>query len=405
MIENKPKITILSQYFYPEVASTGQLMTELALGLKERGCDVRIVTGQPSYIKGVDKLQGKEIYQGVEIKRTWNTRFDKNKKVGRILNLCSFFISTFVFLLFTKEKRPLLIVSVPPFAGVLGVLLKFIRGQKYAFIVYDVYPDIAVELGYLKRDGIITRFWEKLNKLVYGWADIVVVLGETMKEKINKYTDISKVEIIHNWADKDFIIPLKKEDNWFCKKYGLDGFVVMYSGNIGLFHDLETIIYAAKELEKEKIKFLIIGEGGKKEKLRQIAQELRLSNILFLPYQPREVLPHSLTAGDVSIVSLEKGLEGLAVPCKLYTSLAAGQAIIALVGEDSDVAEIIKKHECGIRVEEGDVKGFVNAVKTLMKDEELLNRMKANARRCFEENFDRQKALDKYYSVVLKLNG
>jgi glycosyltransferase involved in cell wall biosynthesis len=405
-MDKKKKITILSQYFHPEVASTGQLMTELAVGLRKKGCEVRVITGQPSYLKDEGKLPNKEYYHDIEIKRVWNTRFDKNKNVGRALNQGSFFISAFTSILFSRQTHPLLIVSVPPFSGVLGAFMKIIKKQKYAFLVYDIYPDIAVELGYLKKDGIIARVWEMVNRVVYDKADLIITPGEKMKEKISKYTsDSSKVEVIHNWADKEFIKPLKKEENWFRKQHGLDHFVVLYSGNIGLGHDLETIIYAAKELEKEDIKFIIIGEGGKKGKLIQLAKELRLSNILFLPFQPKEVLPYSLSAGDVSIVSQEKGLEGLAVPCKLYTSLAAGQAIIAMVGEYSDVAEIIEKYECGIRVDQRFIDGFVEAVRTFRLDKRLLNRMQKNARKCFEQNFDRNQAEIEYYNIVTRLNS
>ena len=227
-----------------------------------------------------------------------------------------------------------------------------------------------------------------------------------MEEKVKGYIDRpEKLRVIHNWADGDFIKPLRKSKNDFCKTLGLeDKLVVLYSGNIGLSHDLETVIKAAKKLENEDIAFLFIGEGGKKEKLKRMAEKLKLNNVLFLPYQSIENLPYSLTCGDISIVSLEDGVEGLAVPSKLYAYLAAGSAIIGVVGRGSEVSDIIKGHRCGFQIEQRDVVGLVKAVTILKEDRKLLDEMKANARRCFEENFEKEMAMVKYYRVIASLS-
>lgn len=405
MTKNNPEITILSQYFYPEVASTGQLMTELALGLKERGCDVHIITGQPPYYKK-EKLLAEEDYRGVSIRRVWCTGLDKNKKIGRVMNSMAFFISSFLTVSFSR-KVPLLIVSNPPFLPLIGTLLKTIRGQKYIFLVHDVYPEIAVKLGYLSDRELMTRIWDWVNKAIYARADFIVVLGEYMEKEVRKkLKDSGKTQVIHNWADKDFIKPIKKEENSFCEKYGLKKkMVVLYSGNIGLSQDLETVILAANELkDNTDIVFVFIGEGGKKAKLIKMAEDFKLDNVLFLSYQPQENLPLSLACGDIAVVSLEKGIEGLAVPSKLYTSLAAGQAIVGLVGEKSEIADVIKKYSCGFRVDQGDVEGLIEFLERLYDDQKLLNEMKSNARKCFEENFEKAMAIDKYFEIVREIN-
>jgi len=213
------------------------------------------------------------------------------------------------------------------------------------------------------------------------------------------------VEVIHNWADGQFIVPRSKEENWFAQKYGLVGkTVVLYSGNMGLFHDLETIIEAADRLQGlEDLVFLFIGGGGKKEKLVQMAKQRGLKNVKFLPYQPRDHLPYSLTAGDIGVVTLERGVEGFCVPSKLYSYLAAGQAILALVGKDSEVADIIEKFECGIRIDQGDIEGVVNALARWRNDLSLLERMKRNARNCFEQHFTKDQAIARYHEILKRL--
>jgi glycosyltransferase involved in cell wall biosynthesis len=404
MIKNY-RITLVSQYFHPEVASTAQLMTDLCIGLSEKGFKVDVIAGQPSYSKASQKLPSHEEHKGVKIRRVWNTRLNKDKTLWRLINYTTFTISASIKLLFRTEKNPLLIVSVPPFSGIIGVTLNLIKKQKYGVIIYDLYPDIAEELGYIKKDGIISKIWKKLNQIICSRAEAVIVLGKGMKKRVSTYYKLkTKIIVIPNWADGNQIKPVKKSENRFAKQHNLKGFTVTYSGNIGLSHNLETILYAAKELENEDINFLIIGEGGKKEKLMDMASEFKLTNTIFLPFQPKKILPYSLSSGDVSVVSLAKGLEGLAVPSKIYTYLAAGQAIIALVNKDSEAAEIIEKYECGIRVDQEDVKGFVEAVRTLKKDKKLLERMQRNARKCFEENFEREQALDEYKYILIELN-
>ncbi|MBA7676758.1 hypothetical protein ES703_85003 [subsurface metagenome] len=327
----KHDLTFVVQYFYPEFFATAQLMTELAKDLVERGIKINVITGQPSYI-GRKKAPRKEVYKGIDIKRVSSTRFNKNKSLGRIINWTSFTFLAFFHLLFSKKRSKLFIVSNPPFLFVVGWLLNIIRKQNYICLIHDLYPEIAVKLGILKKGSIISKIWEKANKSFFKKSQYIVVPSENMKflieEKIGKS---NKVQLIYNWADGQFIKPMKKEENWFCKKHDLvNKLVILYSGNIGLFHSLEILIEAADELRDEKkIKFVFIGEGGKKKKLMRMVDLKKLDNILFLSYQDREVLPYSLTCADLSVVSLEKCLDCVAAPCKLYTSLSAASINIS----------------------------------------------------------------------------
>lgn len=404
------KVLFLAQYFYPEVTSTAQLLIELAAELHKRGMEVSAFVGQPSYVKS-KKIAREEEHQGVHIRRLFATRFDKNKSFGRIVNSLTFFLSSLLHVLFSHRDRTLFIVSNPPFLVLIGWLLKKIRRQRCLCLVQDIYPDIAVTLGYLSKEGFVAKMWDKLNSKIYRDADAVIVLGEYMKKVIaakleGTHAKGENIYVVHNWADGDFIKPLVKEDNWFCEEHGLLGkLVVLYSGNLGLFHDLETIINAAGQLQEvDDLLFLFIGEGGKKKKLVEMTQEKGLRNVQFLTYQLKEHLPYSLTCGDISVITVERGVEGLAVPSKLYTSLAAGQAILGVIRENSEVADIIREYDCGIRVDQGDVKSTIKALKELHDNAHLLERMKKNARRCFEENFTKERAMSEYQKIITEIH-
>ncbi len=401
------KVILVGQYFHPEFSGTAQVLTDLAIGLGSRGMDVEVITGQPTYQRS-SWLPHREQYAGVDIERLPLPYLGRTTIAGRAASAFLFLLISLLRLIFSRTPSILLIVTNPPILPLAGWVLKKLRRQKYVCLVQDLYPDIPVRLGYLTDGSLVTRLWEKMNERVYRDADVIVVLGtrmaERMREKLKFPSNGRHLAVIHNWADPDFIVPLNKEDNWFSREQGLTGkLVVQYSGNIGLFHDVETILEAAKRMRsEERILFLFIGAGGKQQKVSEFIRLWDLRNVRMLPYQPWEYLPYSLTCGDISAVTLTKGLEGLCVPGKLYTSLAAGQAILAVVGQHCEVAEIIEECGCGFRVDQGDVEGAVEALKRWSREPQLLAQMKRNARRCFEERFTRTKAVQEYYFI---LNG
>lgn len=407
--KNNKGLVILSQYFYPEIASTGQLLTELAEDLVKYGCKIKVYTGKPSYYGNIKEYEKREIYHGIEIYRLFNTTLNKNSKLGKIVNSLSYFISIIFKLLSSKDRYPLLIVSNPPFLPIAGFLFKKIKNQKYVFLIHDVYPDIAVRLDYLKEDSFIVKIWNKINYIILKNAEEIIVLGEYMAEILEKKyltVDNIRIKIIHNWADEKIILPLKKGDNWFIKKYNLmNKLIILYSGNIGLFQDLETIIKAAERLKNyDDIIFLFIGDGGGLYKLKEMVKKYKLANVKFLPYQPKEYLPYSLTASDISVVALEKGVEGLGVPSKIYGILASGRAVLGLVGENCEVADIIANAECGFRVNQGDVGIFVKKIKYIYENPEILKTMGENSRRYFERHFTRSQMTRKYYEIIENIN-
>ena len=162
---------------------------------------------------------------------------------------------------------------------------------------------------------------------------------------------------------------------------------------------MTTLVHA---MQDRKVQFVFIGEGGKKKKLQDLAIEKKLKNVLFLPYQDKEILPYSLSCADLSVVSLERGLDCVAAPCKLYTSLSAGQVILGLVDDFSDVGKIIDKYECGFSVAQEDTEALVKIINKLLRNPDIIAQYKINARRCFEENFRKEEAMEKYKDIFLK---
>jgi colanic acid biosynthesis glycosyl transferase WcaI len=397
------RVILLSQFFHPEAAAVPQLLTELAVELRQLGVDLLVYTAQPTYHRR-ERLGKKDEYRGVRIRRLFSTQLRKDVSWGRLLDGVTFSASAALRLLLGQRRGVVVTTTSPPFLPWVACLAYAIRHRRYVVLVHDLYPDVAIKLGYLREAGVVTRVWRHLNRMAFRRAAAIIVLGNSMREEVEKYGGIRHlpIHIIHSWADGAHIMPLAKSENRFAREHGLSGkVVVLYSGNLGLAHDLETVVEAAGCLRTfSELVVLFIGEGGKKAKLMSLVEQRGLGNVRFLPHVPYADLPYSLTAGDIGVVTLEKGVEGLCEPSKLYGYLAAGLAILGIVGERSEVAEIIQRHECGYRVEQGDIEGAIKALTRWLENPAELQRMKANARRCFEEFYDKERAINSYLKIL-----
>lgn len=410
MSEQNKEYVLVTEYFHPDTASTGQLMTDLAEGLQDRGLDMTVYTGQPNYHSGDNEKQPRvSEHEGVLVKRIRAPQVRQSSLPRRLFNWGVFTVWMFFAMLFsrTDREREVIFVSNPPFLPVAMWLACRLRGWNYTYIVYDLYPDQPVELEYIKDGGVIHRVWGFLNRRAFLAAEHVVALGPVMKERISRNAgpkfDASKVEIIHNWEDEEFIQPRDKENNWFSEEHDLvDYFTILYSGNIGDFHDLETLVQAAAEFEDEDVRFLIIGEGDNKETIVSLAEELGLrgDTVNFLPYQPWDDLPYSLTSADVSVVTVKEGFEGICVSSKLYTAMAAGQPVLTIAQPDDDESRIVDQFDAGIHVSQGDVSGVVEAIENWRENPEMVAQQGENARRAFEENFTVDASIDEYYDLL-----
>ena len=396
------RITILTQYFYPEINSTAKLLYELAEDLSEKGIEVLVYAKKPAKNNDIDL---KENYHGIIVNWIKTTNFSKANFIGRSINYIVFFIKLSVRFLFSADKTPCLVLSSPPFLPLLAFLSKRIRGRRYFYLVHDLYPDVAVQLGYLKKDGVIARIWSRFNARLIKESEKVIVLDESMRQKVEAYADIedrSKMVIIPNWADGDFIKPVEKDKNPFVRQHNLQGkFVVLYAGNFGLTHNLEVILDAAEKLRDTNAFFLFIGDGAKKDKLIELKNEKGLNNVDILPFQPYEILPYSLSSADISLIVLDKGFKGLSVPSKLYSILASGRGILAALEPGTAVEEVVKKTGCGILVSPDDAQSMARAVRDLMQDASRTKEMGIKARQYFEANFDRKIVTSRYYNLLM----
>lgn len=399
-----PKLTLISQYFYPEMISTGQILTELLEALSDRGISSSVICAQPTYY-GKSKVAGFMIHRNIAISRTANTQYDKNVLKGKVCNAASFFLAALVKAFAQKAPDLFLLVTNPSFLGAMGPILKVLKKRPFVLIIHDLYPDIAIKTGYLKKGTPIDVLWQKMNRWIYRSAHFIVVLGRDMQELVRRQMPSihrSKVVYIPNWADPQLIQPMPFEKNRLIQQLGLQNkFVVQYSGNMGLTHDMETIIEAAIELrEDHNIHFLLIGGGGKLPEIKATAARYRLHNMTFLPYQPRENLKHSLGAAHVGLVSLAKNTRGLSVPSKIYGIMASGRPTVAIVPARSEIAETVHGFRCGIVTPPGDASALVSAIIFLRADKSERTAMGQRAYTAFELSYTLRHGAQRYLDLI-----
>ncbi|MGB9696482.1 MAG: glycosyltransferase family 4 protein [Ignavibacteria bacterium] len=403
------KIRFLTQHFYPDTLSTGNLLTELAIGLTKKGYEIEVFTSQPHYDRSV-VVPKFEVYHGIKIYRLVNLRFDKSKKLGRSFNYLSYFLKTLIKVLFSdsSDKYVYLIVSNPPFLPMVGVLNSIFRRGKFVHLLYDVHPEQAIAMNYINKDSVIVHLWQKINNIIYRHSEFIIVLCRQMKEYIETRLQSAglppessqKITVIHNWADGNYIKPFDFESNRFIKEHNLqDKFLINYSGTLGVNQKFESLFTAADKLRDDNCTFLFIGDGVKKKTMQEQAEAMGLVNMKFFPYQDKSILPEALSASHLSVVHLEKEIEGLAMPSKLYTILASGRPILALCREGTDLAEIVRKADCGFVCQHSEVDKIVEVIKYLKSNPAEIVRMGQNARRYFESRFTFERALEAYFNV------
>lgn len=406
--QGQKRVVFLSQVFYPEDVSTGKLMTDLASELTVQGVDVTAICGQPSYYD-FGRAPSRIEHDGVHILRPPTTWFRKDNLLGRAVNILTYVMGTLLHCIRRREKGPLIILTTPPFLGLVGYICKRLHGTKYVMLIHDIYPDVLLRSSHRWKDGgWLARIWRGIHRLIYAHTDGFVVLGRDMAAVIEDQDPspnaLERIAIIPNWTDVQAIVPKRKENSVFWQEHNIgEAFTLLYSGNMGTMHNVDILIDAMARLQREDTQLLFIGGGKKLPTARKHVEELELKNVAFFPYQPLEMLGESLTACDVHVAVLDSAYTGLAVPCKLYGMLAAGKAIIVVCDEDCEMAHVIREEECGHVVAPGNTEGLVEAIRYLRDHPEERQTMGTRSRHAAETKYTIHQIVNHYRQLLEKL--
>ena len=328
--------------------------------------------------------------------------YRKNNNFKRLLTWVLFSLQTLICLMYDLNKTTKIYFSSnPPFIPFIALVFK---NTSYIHI-YDVYPNALLALSYVTKNSIVYRLFLYFNKKAFKKAERVFTPSLGMKKMLMCSASDKKIKIIPWWADTEFIKPVEKEKNRFIVKHNLEGkFIVMYSGNFGLTHNIEKILNTALMLKADNnIKFVIIGDGPKKKIVDLFEKNHNLKNLLVLPFQEEEMLPYSLAAGDISVVldsfSSDEGGESTAsIPSKTYYLMSAGSVIYAESDNTSELNRLINMNDLGMCDNTQDINKFLKFIKVCRSDKKLLNKFQENSR-LTSLNFTRKNASLLYKEV------
>ncbi|MEZ0117656.1 glycosyltransferase family 4 protein [Heyndrickxia coagulans] len=416
----KKKLLMYAHYYYPDVASTGQILKELAEGMLDH-FDITIICVVPSYTGIIDPSYKKKKYyreeiNGVKIIRVRVPEFTKENKLSRIKNIVAYFFRA-LFATFKVGKQDYVYsISQPPIlGGLIGVFGKWIKHAKYIYNIQDFNPEQTIAVGYSKNQ-LILNIMMFLDKFSCRSADKVILVGrdmiETLKKRFTQKKTISNVNLpshvfINNWINEKDIYPLDPENEGvvkFKEQYGLqDKLVFMYSGNIGLYYDLENLIRViGKFKDNSDVVFAFVGEGSVKEKLMQYKQTNKLNNVVFIPYQEKAELIYSLNAGDVHLVVNTKGIKGVSVPSKLYGVMAAGRPVLGVLEKGSEARLIIEESHCGYVTDPQNYTCVEEIIEKIIneKNKEKLESMGKLGRQYLVKNLTRDVSIKKYIKEI-----
>lgn len=398
------KVILVNRYFHPDESATSQLLSDLAFHLAGGANEVHVITSRQRYDEASSALPIRETIDGVNIVRIWTTRFGRAGLIGRALDYVTFYASASAELVLLARKGDIVIAKTdPPLLSVFAAIVTKAQGGILINWLQDLFPEVAAAAGLQWTKGGVAKALRNWRDWSLRSAALNVVVGERMRDVLlARGIEPHKLTVIPNWADGEAIRPVAVADNPLRKKWGLEGkFVVGYSGNLGRVHDFDTTVGAMAELrEDEGIWFLFIGAGKQRPMLEAQCKALGITAVSFLPYQAREDLIWSLGVPDVHLVSLLPEMEGLVVPSKFYGIAAAGRPTLFIGDPEGEIGKLVHRFDCGITIRQGEAAALAEAILLLQRDKLLRDRLGANARKVFEERYDRKIALSAWSAII-----
>jgi glycosyltransferase involved in cell wall biosynthesis len=426
----KKKLLIFAHYYHPDVASTGQILQDQAEGMLG-DFDVTVICTVPSYSGKIeDKYKTQKYYfeniNGVKVIRVRVPEFTKANKISRIKNILAYFFNALGAAKKAGKQDYVFTISQPPIlGGLLGVCGKWLKHAKMIYCIQDFNPEQIMAVNYSKNKLILgLMMW--LDKFSCKRSDLVITVGRDLVETLkNRFggKNVPKHVMINNWIDEKEIYPLPDDNEKvldFRRKYDLENkFVIMYSGNIGLYYDLEKLIKVMKQFRKgytlngqyesgmktadgREVVFAFVGAGSVMDKLVMYAKKHHFENIVFIPYQDKADLVYSLNAGDVHWCVNAKGIKGVSVPSKAYGIMAAGKPILGVLEKGTEARCLIEDTHCGKCCEPGDYVEVADLIRWYVEnaDSDEVKQMGSNGREYLVEHLTKDVSIEKYIKAI-----
>ena len=419
----KKNLLIYAHYYIPDTASTGQILRELAEGMLDR-FNITVICVVPSYLGTVEEKYKTQKYyyeeiNGVKILRIRVPEFSKANKISRVKNILAYFFGAMSVTFKVGKMDYVFSISQPPIlGGLLGVWGKWMKHAKFIYNIQDFNPEQVMAVNYSNNKLIIeAMMW--FDKFSCKRSDLIITVGRDLVETVNKRfkgKKVPKTVMINNWIDEKEIYPVEADHPKiveFKKKYGLeDKFIFMYSGNIGLYYDLENLLkviekfpVGTKAADGREVVFAFVGAGSVLDKLVLYQREHHMDHVVFIPYQAKEDLIYSLNAADVHWCVNAKGIKGVSCPSKYYGLAGAGKPVLGVLESGSEVRCLIEDTYGGLCCEPGEYDKVEKNIRWFIENvgSDEIVQMGVRSRENLEKNLTRDVSVKKYIDEIIKL--
>lgn len=395
------RLTLVNQFYAPDISPTAQLAASLAQHRTERGDDVTIVTGRAGYLERFASPRDEPSASGERVRRVWTPSLGKSSLWRRLLGYATFSIGGAVRVATLPRQDVVVAMTTPPLIVLAALLHKLLhRRTRVVLWSMDCYPDAAERFGELRPGGRLSRLLRWANRWAFRRIDHVVALDGAMVDLLRQYATVPApaFTVIPNWERADlFPAPLPPTERWA----GYDDLptegrtVVVYLGNTGVGHRFDTVLDAAERLGDDAL-FLFVGGGARWSELQGEARRRGLDNVVLHGYVPKDATPGVMAGAHGALITLDDRSLGVMSPSKLHANLAAGLPVIYVGPAGSNVDEAIAAHGCGRSLRHGDVEGIVAAVRALRGDDAMARR----ARAAFESAYSDDAVLPAFDAVL-----
>ena len=391
------RILLLNEYFPPDTSATAKMATAVVDALAEQH-EVTVICGRPSYDPSERHpryLLRREGRGNVTVERVGSTTYSRHRMKQRLVNYLSY-VALAVPRALMVRADVVLAMTDPPFEGIVGAFVAMLKRRPFVYNIRDLYPEMAVA-GNIVKPARWLQFWEKLHRWALRRATRVIVLGEDTRERIlAKGIAPERVVVIRDGAKLPSSAPDREHPVAREVRSGYP-FVVLHAGNLGHYGAWNTVVEAARNVNGDGVGYVLVGDGAMRAQIEASAEGSKA--IRFQAFRPAEQVPYVLAAGDMHLITIRRGLEGVVVPSKLYPILAAGRPVLALAPEESDVARIIRRSGCGVVADPDDPAALTRIAKELARDPKRIDRMSACARAVASE-FAFDKELRRFTAVL-----
>lgn len=274
--------------------------------------------------------------------------------------------------------------------------------------IQDMFPGASIANGAMKQKWMQKIFYT-FQKVAYRRADHISVISDDMKQKvIEQGVAPEKITVIPDWYDDKSVHEISWDENLFVKKYEMkkDIFYVQFAGTMGFNFDYQMVLNVAEILKSEhNIVFQMIGQGSQKDAFEKAAKKRELDNIVFLPLEPQEMVPHVYSACSVCLIPLPKGVIGNSVPSKAGLLMACRRVIVTSADAGSEYNKMFEREQIGIACSTDDPIGIAEGILTLRDNPALRERYADNAQKYGKDVYTRTVNTRLYEKLYRKIGG